>query len=126
MGRRLPFHRGTCCSRATTRRPTALQLVEAIEGKAGSLTPIPPGDDLYWAKVAAPHLSETLDVLTDMLLYAAFDPVELEKERAVIVEEITMRSMRRQSGRHPDQPAAMAKPSDRARRLPAPGRVSAA
>ncbi|RPI54926.1 MAG: insulinase family protein, partial [Chloroflexi bacterium] len=39
-------------------------------------------------KVAAPHAPEALDVLSDMLLRATFEPVEMEKERAVIVEEI--------------------------------------
>jgi len=75
--------------KGTARRPTALQLAEAIEGKGGVFNANTGLETtLYWAKVAALHLSETLDVLTDMLLYAAFDPVELEKERAVIVEEI--------------------------------------
>jgi predicted Zn-dependent peptidase len=75
--------------KGTARRPTALQLAEAIEGKGGVFNANTGLETtLYWAKVAAPHLSETLDVLTDMLLCAAFDPVELEKERAVIVEEI--------------------------------------
>jgi predicted Zn-dependent peptidase len=43
---------------------------------------------LFWAKVAAVHLPEALDVLSDMLLHATFDPTELEKERSVIGEEI--------------------------------------
>jgi predicted Zn-dependent peptidase len=43
---------------------------------------------LYWAKVAAAHQSEAMDVLSDMLLHAIFDPAEMEKERAVISEEI--------------------------------------
>ena len=75
--------------KGTARRPTALHIAEAIEGKGGVFNANTGLETtLYWAKVAAPHLSETLDVLTDMLLCAAFDPAELEKERAVIVEEI--------------------------------------
>ncbi len=75
--------------KGTARRPTPLQIAEAIEGKGGVFNASTGLETtLYWAKVAASHLSEALDVLTDMLLCAAFDPVELEKERAVIVEEI--------------------------------------
>jgi predicted Zn-dependent peptidase len=75
--------------KGTARRPTALQIAEAIEGKGGVFNANTGLETtLYWAKVAAPHLSETLDVLSDMLLCAAFDPTELEKERAVIAEEI--------------------------------------
>jgi len=75
--------------KGTARRPTALQIAEAIEGRGGVFNANTGLETtLYWAKVAAPHLAETLDVLTDMLLCAAFDPAELEKERAVIVEEI--------------------------------------
>ena len=75
--------------KGTARRPTALQIAEAIEGKGGVFNANTGLETtLYWAKVAAPHLSETLDVLSDMLLCAVFDPAELEKERAVIAEEI--------------------------------------
>jgi predicted Zn-dependent peptidase len=41
-------------------------------------------------KAAAKHLPLQLDVLTDMLLHSKFDPVEIEKERGVIIEEINM------------------------------------
>jgi len=75
--------------KGTARRPTALQIAEAIEGRGGVFNANTGLETtLYWAKVAAAHLPETLDVLTDMLLCAAFDPAEVEKERAVIVEEI--------------------------------------
>jgi len=75
--------------KGTARRPTALQIAEAIEGKGGVFNAHTGLETtLYWAKVAAAHMSETLDVLTDMLLCAVFEPAEMEKERAVIVEEI--------------------------------------
>ncbi len=75
--------------KGTARRPTALDIAEAIEGKGG-LCNASTGVEttLYWAKVAAAHLPEALDVLSDMLLHATFDPTEMEKERAVITEEI--------------------------------------
>ncbi len=75
--------------KGTARRPTARDIVEAIEGKGG-LFNASTGTELtlYWAKVAADHLPEALDVLSDMLRHATFDPTEVEKERAVITEEI--------------------------------------
>ncbi len=76
--------------KGTQRRPTALAIAEAIEGKGGILNASTGLETtLYWAKVAAAHLSEALDVMGDMLLHATFDPAEIEKERAVISEEIS-------------------------------------
>jgi predicted Zn-dependent peptidase len=75
--------------KGTTRRPTARDIAEAIEGKGGVFNATTGLEStLYWAKVAAAHLPEALDVIADMLLHAAFDSAELEKERAVIAEEI--------------------------------------
>jgi predicted Zn-dependent peptidase len=75
--------------KGTDRRPTALAIAEAIEGKGGMFNASTGLEaTLYWAKVAGAHLSEALDVLSDMLLCANFDPWEIEKERAVIGEEI--------------------------------------
>lgn len=75
--------------KGTKRHPTALDIAEAIEGKGGVFNASTGLEmTLYWAKVAAVHLPEALDVLSDMLLHATFDPEEVEKERAVIGEEI--------------------------------------
>ncbi len=76
--------------KGTERRPTALDIAEAIEGRGGIFNASTGLEmTLYWAKVAAAHLPEALDVLSDMLLHATFDPAEMEKERAVIFEEIS-------------------------------------
>jgi len=45
---------------------------------------------LYWCKVARSHFPLALDVLADMLLHSKFDPVDIERERQVIIEEIHM------------------------------------
>jgi len=75
--------------KGTARWPTASDIAEAIEGKGGLFNASTGLElTLYWAKVAAAHLPQALDVLSDMLLHATFDPAEMEKERAVIVEEI--------------------------------------
>jgi predicted Zn-dependent peptidase len=76
--------------KGTARCPTALAIAEAIEGKGGMVNAQTGRETtLYWAKVAAPHLAEALDVLAGMLLCPLFDPAELEKERDVIGEEIS-------------------------------------
>ncbi len=75
--------------KGTARWPTARDIAEAIEGKGGLFNASTGLElTLYWAKVAAAHLPQALEVLSDMLLRATFDPAEMEKERAVIVEEI--------------------------------------
>ena len=77
--------------KGTTRRPTAREISEAIEGVGGIING---GTDkeltLYWCKTAKAHYSLALDVLTDMLLNPKFDPADIEKERQVIIEEIRM------------------------------------
>jgi predicted Zn-dependent peptidase len=76
--------------KGTEHRPTALAIAEAIEGRGGIFNASTGLEmTLYWAKVAAVHLPEALDVMSDMLLHATFDPAEIEKERAVISEEIS-------------------------------------
>jgi predicted Zn-dependent peptidase len=42
----------------------------------------------YYAKVVDEHLPVVIEILADILLGAKFDPVEMEKERKVILEEI--------------------------------------
>ncbi len=42
----------------------------------------------YYAKVVDEHLPVVIEILADILLGARFDPVEMEKERKVILEEI--------------------------------------
>jgi len=42
----------------------------------------------YYAKVVDEHLPVAIDLLSDILLSSKFDPVEMEKERKVILEEI--------------------------------------
>jgi predicted Zn-dependent peptidase len=75
--------------KGTERRPTALDIAEAIEGKGGVFNASTGLEmSLYWAKVAASNLPEALDVLSDMLLNATLHPAEIEKERAIISEEI--------------------------------------
>ena len=77
--------------KGTQKRPTAREVSGAIEGVGGILNG---GTDkeltVYWCKVAQSHFSLALDVLADMLLHSKFDPVDIERERQVIIEEINM------------------------------------
>jgi len=79
------------CFKGTTKRPTSRDISVAIEGIGGYLNG---GTDkeltVYWCKVAKPHFSLAFDVLADMLLNSRFDPVDIEKEHQVIIEEINM------------------------------------
>jgi predicted Zn-dependent peptidase len=75
--------------KGTERRPTARDVAETIEDKGGILNGSTGVEStLLWAKVAAPHVPEAMDLLSDMLLHSKLDPHELEKERTVIIEEL--------------------------------------
>jgi predicted Zn-dependent peptidase len=77
--------------KGTQRRPTSREITEDIEGIGGIING---GTDkeitIYWCKVASPHFSVALDVLSDLLLNSRLDVKDIERERQVIVEEINM------------------------------------
>ena len=79
------------CFKGTPKRTTAKEISMAIEGVGGIINA---GTDkeltVYWCKMAQPHLSLALDVLSDILLHSRFDPQDIESERRVIIEEIHM------------------------------------
>lgn len=77
--------------KGTRRRPTAQQISEEIEGVGGSMNAATDKElTVYWAKVGQQHFERCLDVLSDALLESTMDPVEIEKERQVIIEELAM------------------------------------
>jgi predicted Zn-dependent peptidase len=77
--------------KGTVKRPTQLDIASTIDGIGGEFNAFTSKDHTgYYVKAAAKHLPLQLDVLTDMLLHSKFDPVEIEKERGVIIEEINM------------------------------------
>ena len=79
------------CFRGTEKRFSAKDISGAIEGVGGVLNG---GTDkeltVYWCKVAQPHFNLALDVLADMVLHSRFEKKDIEKERQIIVEEISM------------------------------------
>lgn len=75
--------------KGTERRPTSRHISEAIESVGGFMNGSTDREStVYWAKVASPHFSRAVDLLTDMLLHSRFAPEDVEKERGVILEEL--------------------------------------
>ena len=74
-----------------TKRRTARQLTEAVEGLGGYINAFTTEDHTcYYAKAGGQHLGKLCDVLSDMYLSSEMAPLEIEREREVIREEILM------------------------------------
>jgi predicted Zn-dependent peptidase len=74
-----------------TRKRSAQRISEAVEGIGGYLNAFTTEEDTcFYAKAGADWLNHILEVLMDMFLNSTFDPREIEKERAVIKEELDM------------------------------------
>ncbi|MBI4495120.1 MAG: insulinase family protein [Chloroflexi bacterium] len=77
--------------KGTEKRPTPQEVSEEIEGVGGTMNA---GTDkeltVYWAKVGDQHFDRAMDLLVDNLLHSKLEPEEIEKERAVITEELGM------------------------------------
>jgi Predicted Zn-dependent peptidases len=76
--------------KGSTQYPSAKAISEAIEGVGGSFNGST-GKELtaYTARVPGEYLSVVLHVMADMIRHPLFDAQELEKERGVIIEEIS-------------------------------------
>ncbi len=74
-----------------TQERSAVDLKEAIEGIGGSFNAFTAEEmTCYLVKLPAAHTKLGLDILSDMVLHPAFNPLELEKEKLVVCEEIKM------------------------------------
>lgn len=90
------------CFKGTPSRPTPRLVSETIDGVGGIMNASTAREiTTYWCKVARPHFDLAADLLVDMVRNPLFDPVELEKERGVILEELAM------SRDHPDSRAGL-------------------
>lgn len=75
--------------KGTKQRPTPKDVSETIERVGGYMNGSTDREiTVYWARVARPHLTLAVDLLSDMLLNSSFDPKEIDKERQVILEEL--------------------------------------
>jgi predicted Zn-dependent peptidase len=77
--------------KGTQRRPTSKEITQDIEGVGGMINGATDKElTIYWCKVATPHFPIASDVLSDLLLNSVFDGKEIERERKIINEEISM------------------------------------
>ncbi len=84
--------------KGTEKRPTAIDIAEAIEGAGGVLNAYTSKElTCYWNHVPFDRLELAMDVLSDMLANSLLDQQEIERERSVVQQEIL---------RTRDQPAA--------------------
>ena len=74
-----------------TKKRSALQIAkefDSIGGNSNAFTTME--NTCYHAKVMDTHLDTMVDILSDIFLCSAFESIEVEKERTVIVQEIAM------------------------------------
>jgi predicted Zn-dependent peptidase len=77
--------------KGSERYPTAQVISETIEGLGGVLDAATDKElTVYSAKVASRHFDLAMGLIADMVRHPRLDPAELEKERRVIVEELSM------------------------------------
>ncbi len=74
-----------------TRRRSARQISEAIEGRGGDINAFTQEENTcYFARVGADRTWECLDVLLDMYLNPRLAAEDIRRERDVVIEEIMM------------------------------------
>ncbi|MDP6175265.1 MAG: pitrilysin family protein, partial [Rhodospirillales bacterium] len=72
-----------------TERRTALEIAEEIEKVGGHLNAYTARENTaYFAKVLKEDVGLAVDIIADIVQNATLDPDELEREKAVIVQEI--------------------------------------
>jgi len=79
------------CFKGTEKRPRAIDISRELDS-IGAVYNAFTGQEYtgYYAKSDKRHLPIILDVVSDIYLHPKFDPVEIEKEKGVIIEEINM------------------------------------
>jgi predicted Zn-dependent peptidase len=86
--------------KGTPKRPSAIEIAEAIEGAGGVLNAYTAKEmTCYWNQVPDDRLETGIEVLADMLQNALLAPEEIDRERSVVQQEIK---------RTKDQPGAWA------------------
>lgn len=72
-----------------TQRRSAKQIANEMDGLGGHLNAFTDKEfTCYYAKILGEHLRSALDIISDMVLNSLFDPVEIEREKNVVIEEI--------------------------------------
>jgi len=74
-----------------TKTRTAKEIAQAMDSVGGQLNAFTAKEcTCYYSNVMDEHLPLALDILSDMVMNSIMDPVEIEKEKGVILEEILM------------------------------------
>lgn len=77
--------------KGTERRSTPEKISSVIEGVGGEINAGTEQElTVYWCKVPKHHLSESIDLLLDMLRNSIYAKEELEREKNVVFEEQSM------------------------------------
>lgn len=75
--------------KGTAKRPSSKEIADAIEGVGGFINASTDKElTAYWARVPEEHMRLGLDVLLDIVSNSKLDPADIERERAVILEEL--------------------------------------
>lgn len=74
-----------------TKKRTAFQIAQEMDAVGGRINAYTSKETtFYYAVVLDKHIDIAIDVLSDILLNAVYDPKELETEKKVILEELKM------------------------------------
>jgi predicted Zn-dependent peptidase len=77
--------------KGTRRRPSSKEIADAIEGVGGFINASTDKElTVYWTRVPSEYTDLGLDVLFDIVTNSKLDPEDIERERAVILEELKM------------------------------------
>ena len=77
--------------KGTLHRPKPQMISEEIESVGGILNASTDKEiTIYYTKVSKDYFNKSLDVLTDMICNPLFNDEEIERERNVIIEELSM------------------------------------
>ena len=77
--------------KGSKKRPTSLLLAEFIESIGGEHNAFTGKEYTgYYTKVSSKNLEKSFDFLSDLMANPVLDPVELEKEKQVILQELSM------------------------------------
>jgi predicted Zn-dependent peptidase len=77
--------------KGTKKRPSALAITSEVDGVGGEFNAFTSKEFTgYYIKLASKHQELAFDILSDIVLNSLLKPVEIERERGVIIEEINM------------------------------------
>jgi predicted Zn-dependent peptidase len=77
--------------KGTRRRASSKEIADAIEGVGGFINASTDKElTVYWTRVPSEYTDLGLDVLFDIVTNSKLDPEDIERERAVILEELKM------------------------------------